>query len=287
MPMWKRKEIQILLWKKCIKKNRSCAVWKQIAAAFFKGDDFLFYVTGTILGILCTLYFVLLAAVGMDFSWIWLAAAIFFFGMMAGRFYFHAHGIILGRSLRLAAAVVLGAGILIFVLAEGLILSKMTAKPKGKIDYMIVLGAQVRGEKPSRALVLRMEKAAELWKACGEPVLLLSGGKGDGEQISEAECMYRYLSEQGIPKEKMILEDRSVSTQENLKFCAQLTGCKEKKTAIVSNNFHIYRAVKLAEKQGYQNVCGIAAQSDWRYQIHYMIREAFALVKEKLNGNID
>ena len=142
MPMWKRKEIQILLWKKCIKKNRSCAVWKQIAAAFFKGDDFLFYVTGTILGILCTLYFVLLAAVGMDFSWIWLAAAIFLFGMMAGRFYFHAHGIILGRSLRLAAAVVLGAGILIFVLAEGLILSKMTAKPKGKVDYMIVLGAQ-------------------------------------------------------------------------------------------------------------------------------------------------
>ena len=97
--------------------------------------------------------------------------------MMAGRFYFHAHGIILGRSLRLAAAVVLGAGILIFVLAEGLILSKMTAKPKGKVDYMIVLGAQVRKEKPSRALALRMEKAAELWKACGSRYFCFPEGK--------------------------------------------------------------------------------------------------------------
>ena len=84
----------------------------------------------------------------------------------------------------------------------------------------------------------------------------------------------------------MILEDESVSTMENLQFCARLSDCKEKKTGIVSNNFHVYRALKLAKKQGYQDVCGVSASSDWRYQIHYMVREAFALVKEKIKRNI-
>lgn len=236
-------------------------------------------------GVLCTLYFVLLVAVGMDFCWIWLAAALFFFGILG----VHKYGI-WQRMPSWSHWLFIGlfaAGMMIFAVAEGQILSKMTAKPKGKVDYMIILGAQVREEKPSKALTLRMQKALELWESCGEPTLLLSGGQGDGESITEAECTRRFLTEQGIPKDKMILEDRSVSTQENLRFCAELTDCKEKKTAIVSNNFHIYRALKLAEKQGYQNVCGIAAESDWRYQIHYMVREAFALVKEKLSGNID
>ena len=151
---------------------------------------------------------------------------------------------------------------------------------------MIVLGAQVHGERPSRALKLRLEKATQEWERCGKPILLLSGGQGDGESITEAECMKRFLVEKGIPEDKMILEDESVSTMENLQFCARLSDCKEKKTGIVSNNFHVYRALKLAKKQGYQDVCGVAAGSDWRYQIHYMVREAFALVKEKIKGNI-
>ena len=140
--------------------------------------------------------------------------------------------------------------------------------------------------RPSRALKLRLEKATQEWERCGKPILLLSGGQGDGESITEAECMKRFLVEKGIPEDKMILEDESVSTMENLQFCARLSDCKEKKTGIVSNNFHVYRALKLAKKQGYQDVCGVAAGSDWRYQIHYMVREAFALVKEKIKGNI-
>ena len=177
-------------------------------------------------------------------------------------------------------------GLLIFMIAEGCIVSRMSAEPKENLDYMIVLGAQVHGERPSRALKLRLEKATQEWERCGKPILLLSGGQGDGESITEAECMKRFLVEKGIPEDKMILEDESVSTMENLQFCARLSDCKEKKTGIVSNNFHVYRALKLAKKQGYQDVCGVAAGSDWRYQIHYMVREAFALVKEKIKGNI-
>ena len=244
------------------------------------------YIILGILGVLCTIYFGMLLSVGMDFSWIWLAAALFFFGLLALRKYESLHETVWGHYLRLVLTVLIGAGLLVFVIAEGLIVSRMTEEPKEPVDYMIVLGAQVRGEKPSKALTLRLEEAMEIWEKSGEPILLLSGGKGDGEQISEAECMRRYLAEQGIPEDKMILEDQSVSTQENLAFCAQLTDCEEKKTAIVSNNFHIYRALRLAKKQGYQNVCGAAAGSDWRFQLHYLVREAFALVKEKISGNI-
>lgn len=73
---------------------------------------------------------------------------------------------------------------------------------------------------------------------------------------------------------------------ENLEFSAKLIG-KEKKIGIISQNFHIYRALKLARHQGYRDVCGIAAGSEPLYQPHFMVREAFAIVKEKLTGNID
>ena len=225
-----------------------------------------------ILGLLCALYFALLVSIGMDFSWIWLVGAVLFWGIAAVHKYTVLHSIVIAKGLKIAVIAVFAVGLLIFMIAEGCIVSRMSAEPKENLDYMIVLGAQVHGERPSRALKLRLEKATQEWERCGKPILLLSGGQGDGESI--------------IPEDKMILEDESVSTMENLQFCARLSDCKEKKTGIVSNNFHVYRALKLAKKQGYQDVCGVAAGSDWRYQIHYMVREAFALVKEKIKGNI-
>ena len=239
-----------------------------------------------VLGAICVAYFAVLLSVGMDFSWIWLLAGIFFCGTAFARKYMAVHSIVMGKGLKVVFFLVIGVGLLVFITVEGLIISGMRQKPEGRLDYMIVLGAQVRGEAPSRALALRLEEAVKVWAECGEPTLLLSGGKGDGENISEAECMRRELLDKGIPENKLVLEDRSASTVENLQFCAEISDCKEKKTGIVSNNFHVYRAKQLARKQGYQNVCGIAAKSDWRFQIHYMVREAFALVKEKLTGNI-
>ena len=99
----------------------------------------------------------------------------------------------------------IGVAFLVFFFAECRIISGMGEKPQGKLDYMIVLGAQVHGDQPSRALTLRLEEATKVWKECGEPSILLSGGKGDGENISEAECMHRVLLEKGIPEEKMVL----------------------------------------------------------------------------------
>ena len=109
---------------------------------------------------------------------------------------------------------------------------------------------------------------------------------GFGEDITEAKCMENYLIAHGIKKERLVLEEKSTNTKENLKFSDALTGCSRKNTGILSNNFHVYRAVKLAAKLGYEHPHGIAAASDPIMQVHYVVRETAALVKEKLRGNI-
>ena len=118
---------------------------------------------------------------------------------------------------------------------------------------------------------------------CGTPTC---GGQGTGEDISEAACMKAWLSERGIKEERMILEDKSASTRENLIFSDQRTGCAGENVGIISNNFHIYRALRLAEAWGYEQAEGIAASSDPIMQPHYVVREVFALVKECISGNI-
>ena len=141
------------------------------------------------------------------------------------------------------------------------------------------------GENHMRALT-GSQKAEEYLKENPGTIAVLSGGKGSGENISEAQAMYDCLVEAGIEEERLIKEDKSTSTVENLEFSAALIG-KGGRIGIISQNFHIYRALKLAEHQGYQDVYGIAASSEPIYQPHFMVREAFAIMKEKLTGNIE
>lgn len=121
-----------------------------------------------ILGLLCALYFALLVSIGMDFSWIWLVGAVLFWGIAAVHKYTVLHSIVIAKGLKIAVIAVFAVGLLIFMIAEGCIVSRMSAEPKENLDYMIVLGAQVHGERPSRALKLRMEKVAQEWERCGK-----------------------------------------------------------------------------------------------------------------------
>ena len=71
--------------------------------------------------------------------------------------------------------------------------------------------------------------------------------------------MENYLTAHGISRERLVLEEKSTNTKENLKFSDALTGWSQKNTGILSNNFHVYRAVKIAEKAGYEHPYGIAS----------------------------
>ncbi|MDD7350525.1 MAG: YdcF family protein, partial [Clostridiales bacterium] len=184
--------------------------------------------------------------------------------------------------LRFAVPVLLTAGGILFAVICAGVIRGMFCSGSEDLDYVVVLGAQVRGVTPSRALKKRLDKALEYAGENENTIFILSGGQGSGEDISEAECMRRYLTEHGISEDRLVLEDRSATTRENLEFSDRLTGCGKAETGILSNNFHIFRAVRLAEKQGYQHAEGIAAPSDPIMQVHYVIREVFALVKEEI-----
>ena len=177
-------------------------------------------------------------------------------------------------------------GIICFGLICSCVISGMKVSQKKNLDYVVVLGAHVKGEVPSKALELRLKAALKYARENESTILVLSGGQGFGEDITEAKCMENYLLAHGISRERLVLEEKSTSTNENLKFSDALTGCSRKNTGILSNDFHVYRAVKMAEKMGFQHPYGIAAASDPIMQVHYVVREVAALIKAKLRGNI-
>ncbi|MDO4297397.1 MAG: YdcF family protein [Lachnospiraceae bacterium] len=242
-----------------------------------------------ILGVLCLLYYLailLYSGITTDFAWIWVAAGIFLLGMGHFLKYVRCHPGAVPVWVLWGGSVILLIGILVFLYLTGCVVSGMSRKAEPGLDYVIVLGAQVRGERPSRALRKRLDRAAEYARENPDTVLILSGGKGSGEDISEAECMYRYLTEQGIDPKRLKREDRSTSTKENLEFCRELYHPENCRTGLVSNNFHIYRALALARKSGYTQIYGIPASSDIGMQPHNVVREVFALAVLKITGKL-
>ena len=240
-------------------------------------------------GIICLAYYLLIvvyAGITADFAWIWLVlAAILEGGAVLIRYGKNHPGFFLGWVKYAVSAVVL-LGIVCFAALCSLVVSGMKTSARKNLDYVVVLGAHVKGDVPSKALELRLKAALKYARENEDTTLILSGGQGFGEDITEAKCMENYLTAHGISQERLVLEEKSTSTKENLKFSDELTGCSKKNTGILSNNFHVYRAVKLAEKLGYKHPYGIAAVSDPIMQVHYVVREVAALVKEKLRGNI-
>ena len=241
------------------------------------------------LSILCLSYYLVLviyAGITADFAWIWILAAVMLGGTGGCLAYGKTHPGFFPVWLRDTGYTVLAVGCAVFLFLCVQIFRGMTWSGSENLDYVVVLGAQVKGTVPSRALKKRLQKALEYAQKNQDTILILSGGQGSGEEITEAECMRQYLVDCGIGEERLILEERSTDTRENLEFSNRLTGCADAGTGVLSNNFHVYRAVKLAQKLGYRQAEGIAAPSDPVMQVHYVVREVFALVKEKLKGQI-
>ena len=160
---------------------------------------------------------------------------------------------------------------------------------KKSFDYVIILGAGlINGEKVSKLLSDRIDKAIEVYKRSSvRPKLIPSGGKGSDEKISEAEAMKRYLLEKGIPESDIILEDRSTTTLENLQNSKQIIeGFGEGKTAaLVSSNYHVYRALRYCRKIGFK-CTGIGGHVAFYFWPSALIREYIAVHAEKKHAVI-
>lgn len=177
-------------------------------------------------------------------------------------------------------------GLVLFSIILGMIIKKGTEKADKNADYMIVLGAHVYGERMSANLKYRIELAGAYLEANPKTKVILSGGQGHGEKISEAEAMYRYLIQKGIAKERIQKEEASVNTEENMKNSIKAGALEKKKVIIVSNDFHIYRAVRIAKKLGLTQVQGIGSRTHPYTAVNCYTREVFAVIKYKLCGQI-
>lgn len=191
----------------------------------------------------------------------------------------------LPKWLKAVTAAGFWAGLLLFVAVEGFILSGFGGNARPGADYMVVLGAQWKAGGPSEVLRRRLDTAVEYLKENPDTIAVVSGGQGPDEIMSEAEGMRQYLIDAGIEAERILLEDRSTSTRENLALSAGLIDVENGRTVIVTNNFHVFRAVKIAEKQGYQAE-GLAADSVVWMLPNNLLREFFGVVKDFLVGNL-
>ena len=157
--------------------------------------------------------------------------------------------------------------------------------PKSKdFDYVIIHGAGlINGDKVSKLLQERLDKAILVYRKDPSPTKLIpSGGKGSDESISEAEAMKRYLLEQGVPEDDIIMEDKSTTTLENLKFSKDIIDSREgrKYTALVTSNYHVYRALRYCRRVGLK--CkGIGSHVAFYYWPSALIREFIAIHTEK------
>lgn len=160
------------------------------------------------------------------------------------------------------------------------------AKPK-KSDCIIVLGCQVKGTAPSPFLASRLDEGIRLFKEGYSNYIVVSGGKGTGEEISEAEAMKNYLVSSGIDNNKIIMEDKSLSTMENLEFSKALMDSRGFKTVIiVSNKYHLKRASVMARKNGIVDASfsGVYVSKYPSFEITGFIREIPALIRLYLLG---
>ena len=194
-----------------------------------------------------------------------------------------------GWYCRLAAVCMLAAGVLVFLIVEGMILwAGEKQMPEESPAAVIVLGAGVNGTTPSLTLRTRLEAAAEYLFTHPDIPVVLSGGQGPGEDITEAQAMYTALVSRGIAPERLLLEEKSTSTAENLAFSMTvLTEAGVDTTgviAVVTNDFHQFRAQFIAREAG-MTVIGIPAELPWWWlNANYYVREFFALGKLWLFG---
>lgn len=197
------------------------------------------------------------------------------------------HGLAV-KLLRTALSTLLCLGILAAALTFAQIHRASAGDDTADCDYLVVLGAGVRGTEPSHILQNRIDAAVSYLTEHPDVICVVSGGKGSGEDISEAQCMFDHITAAGIAPDRVWMEDQSTSTRENLIFTLSLieekTGTRPEKLAVLSNEFHLYRAGLLAEQCGI-SIAGVPARTDyWSLRINYTLREIVAVWYYKLLG---
>lgn len=148
-------------------------------------------------------------------------------------------------------------------------------------EAVIVLGCGLHGDTPSSNLIDRLTAAIDYSSKNTDAVIVVSGGQGPQEDCTETEAMYKYLVEKGVPSERIIMEDKATSTNENYRFSKEiLDGIfgDDYEVVYITNSFHSYRAGKLAELNGL-NAKAYNARTKLSSVIPNYCREVLAVIQ--------
>lgn len=191
------------------------------------------------------------------------------------------------KWLRIAVIAFVCVGIAAILMLETLMLAAAGTTPEKPADTVIVLGCGIFPDgKLTVSLKNRLDAAYDYLENHPNACVIVSGGQGDNEPIAEADAMQNYLKLKGIEPSRIYAEDKSTSSEENLAYSLEII--KEynlsKAVAIVTSDYHIYRALQLANELGYTGY-GIPSPTPWRVWLSCHVREWLAIVKTTLLPN--
>ena len=232
-------------------------------------------------GIACIVFFFvisLFSRFGLSIAWVWPAAGA---ALIAAALLTR---IDLPPWLRYAWRALLISGFALLMALEGLVISGMNATAPPGMDYLIVLGASVYQDGPSPGLTRRINAVMKCLDDHPDAVIIASGGQGRDEPISEAQCIRDELVKRGVDPARIVLEDQSTNTRENIANSLALMARPDAQVGIVTNNYHIWRALRLARRAGMVNAHGIASEYTGPTLIHFMFREAVSITVSFLKG---
>ena len=256
---------------------------------------------------ICVAYFLVIlgySGFSTSFCGIWLLFALLFIVM----------GIFTGRSTRdrdgmpkvlpIFVFSSFGFGVAVFALILGLVVGESYKTPDTIPDYCIVMGARVYSDGISKTLMYRLDKAKELYEEDKDTIFVVAGGQEKGDAVPEALAMYNYLIMKGVPGSNMIIQPGYTSTASiisaSLRQIVADTGRRKTpkgpgdkvwaedyipSIGIITSDYHLLRAVRVAEKQGVESPVPIGAESDSILFAHQCVRESLAFVKDYLVGN--
>ncbi len=265
--------------------------------------------------VLCLVYYIIIAVYAgfsVSFSWFWLAAAAFLSFFSWGSRYCRLHPKKVPMWVTVPVLTCAAAAIVIFCAVEACVFVGAVSSEKPGLDYVIVLGAKVHEQGISNSLRQRLNKAIQYSRKSPGTVLILSGGQGADEPMTEAQAMYQYLLENGVSPTRMVMEPMSSSTVENIAYSQLIILQREQskrdlagrgdgsvapgpylqveerpvQIGILTSNYHVFRAGMIAKKRGMEDVYGISAGSDPVLFLHLCVRECAAILKDRLMGNM-
>ena len=181
------------------------------------------------------------------------------------------------RMIKRVFTVLLCIGLLVAGITEFIILKASFGDPQKQCDYLVVLGAGVHGDQPSLSLRNRIDATYDYLTTHPDTIAVLSGGQGEGENLSEAQCMYDHLTARGIRESRLWMEEKATSTWENLNFSLNLieekTGRRPEKLGVLSSEYHLFRASLFADACNVEFIGIPARTTKTSLRINYFMRE--------------